>query len=173
MKSDLVNFSKSCQIPYLQNIFFKKIIMAFNIIFWVPKKLFKLWNYICISIDQFSIDRIKEFRLRKKFPLFLDFYLPARVKHIKLNGVTLPPVLHNGRIYIDDRFLKLGSNEIRIQYYSKVNMLSTGIQENSHRLIWNPKGIGLASLFPSLDQSLFNITLSFFSKILVFIKFIK
>ena len=43
-------------------------------------------------------------------------------------------------------------------------MLPTSIQENSQRLIWNPKGIGLGSLFPSLDQSLFNITLSCFGK---------
>lgn len=131
-----------------------------HLVAWLPRLLCKIWARACLFVDQFSVDRIKEFRLRKKFPLFLDFYLPSRVKHVKLNGMTLPPVVFNGRIYIDDRFLKLGPNEVRIQYYSKVNMLPVGLRQNRDRLIWEPRGIGLAGLFPSFDQSLFNITFS-------------
>jgi hypothetical protein len=162
--SSLKNMKMSCQHSSKFSIIWKLGVSVFHLFIWFPRKILRIWEYICLFIDQFSIERIKEYRLRKKFPLFLDFYLPCRVKHIKLNGVTLPPVVHNGRIYIDDRFLKLGINEIRVQYYSKVNMLPTGLQQDSRRLIWQPKGIGLASLFPSFDQSLFNISLSLYSK---------
>ena len=133
-------------------------------VMWLPRQLARLWSGVGVLVDQFSVDRIKEFRLRKKFPLFLDFYLPSRVKHVKLNGMTLPPVVFNGRIYLDDRFLKLGANEVRIQYYSKVDMLPVGLRLSPHRLAWEPQGAGLAGLFPSFDQSLFNISLSCLSR---------
>ena len=140
--------------------FVSSVCIFIKIVLFVPRQLYALGKFFYSFIDQLSIEKIKVYRLTKKFPLFLDFLLPSRVKHIKLNGVTLPPVIHNGRIYIDDRFLKLGQNEIRIQYYSKVNMLPVGLMQDDHRLVWRPDGIGLSSLFPSFDQSLFNITLS-------------
>jgi hypothetical protein len=151
-----------------QTMFMKILIKSLCVLTYLPSKILSVWNCLCLFIDQFSIERIKVYRLRKKFPLFLDFYLPSRVKHIRMNGVTLPPVVHNGRIYIDDRFLKLGLNEIRVQYYSKVNMLPIGLRQDSQRLVWQPKGIGLASLFPSFDQSLFNISFSCYSKFVCF-----
>jgi hypothetical protein len=163
-EGDFVN-NKSSQVKLKNtNIIFSSILMIWNMTTWLPRKIFKIYSYLSSIIDRLSIDRIKVYRLTSKFPLFLDFFLPARVKHIKLNGVTLPPVIHNGRIYIDDRFLKLGKNEIRLQYYSKVNMLPTGLMEDEHKLTWDPKGIGMPSLFPSFDQSLFNITMSCQSK---------
>ena len=171
-KDDTDNNKNSTEPDDLEPSLMSKILSKLvYMVLYFPKKIIKIWNCLCMFIDQFSIERIKEYRLRKKFPLFLDFYIPCRVKNIRLNGVILPPVVYNGRIYIDDRFLKLGLNEIRIQYYSKINMLPIGLKQDPQRLIWQPKGIGLASLFPSFDQSLFNITFSCHSKSSIFSNF--
>jgi hypothetical protein len=93
-----------------QPSFFNQVIKyLFMTLFLFPNQILRgikgLANYIDKS--DFSIKEEKYFR--ERFPLFMEFYLPCKLKTFKLNGVTLNTIFQNGRLYIDDRFLKKGS----------------------------------------------------------------
>lgn len=81
----------------------------FIYLFLLPNQILRAIRALVNYIDKsdFSIKEEKYFR--ERFPLFMEFYLPCKLKTFKLNGVTLNTIFQNGRLYIDDRFLKKGS----------------------------------------------------------------